>query len=199
MELSFTSDSTAGPRSAPKILSAARDVLASQGYSALTIEAVAAAAGVGKSTIYRWWTSKEALLADALADIFRSEEIPDLGDTRAELRRAVDMTIDNYANEDLAAALPSLAAGLLPNPELMARFREAFLHRKRENIAVALRRGIQRGDLPAGLDTELVQDLWAGTLLYRRLMIGSPLDEDLAERLVRLVVDSPEALNTPSA
>ncbi|GGN64180.1 hypothetical protein GCM10011579_033360 [Streptomyces albiflavescens] len=115
-----------GPRSASKILDAARDVLSAQGYTALTIEAVATAAGVGKSTIYRWWPSKEALVADALAEIFRAEEIPDLGDTHAELRHAVDMTIDNYANEDMAASLPALAAGLLPHPELMARFREAF-------------------------------------------------------------------------
>lgn len=105
-----------GPRSLSKILDAARDVLSAQGYPALTIEAVAAAAGVGKSTIYRWWPSKEALVADALAEIFRAEEIPDLGDTHAELRHAVDMTIDNYANEDMATSLPALAGGLLPTP-----------------------------------------------------------------------------------
>ncbi|MFF3515184.1 TetR/AcrR family transcriptional regulator [Streptomyces sp. NPDC002573] len=178
-----------GPRSLSKILDAARGVLSEQGYPALTIEAVAAAAGVGKSTIYRWWPSKEALVADALAEVFRGDEIPDLGDTHAELRYAVDMTIDNYANEDMAASLPALAAGLLPHPELMRQFREAFLFRKRENIAVALRRAVQRGDLPEDLDTDLVQDIWAGTILYRRLMTGSPLDADLAEHLVQLVTN----------
>ncbi|RKN45559.1 TetR/AcrR family transcriptional regulator [Streptomyces hoynatensis] len=192
MALVFSSGSPAGgPRSAPQILGAAREVLSAQGYAALTIEAVAAAAGVGKSTIYRWWPSKEALVADALAEIFRAEEIPDLGDTRAELRHAVDMTIDNYANEDMAASLPALAAGLLHHPELLARFRESFLSRKRENIAAALRRGVRRGDLPDDLDTDLVQDVWAGTIVYRRLMTGAPLDADLAERLVRLVLHSP--------
>jgi AcrR family transcriptional regulator len=195
MALVFSSGSAAGgPRSVSKILAAARDVLSGQGYPALTIEAVAAAAGVGKSTIYRWWPSKEALVADALAEIFRADEIPDLGDTHAELRRAVDMTIDNYANEDMAASLPALAGGLLPHLELMARFREAFLYRKRENIAVALRRGIQRGDLPHDLDVDLVQDIWAGTILYRRLMTGSPLDVDLAEYLVQLATSTPPLL-----
>ncbi|MET8953771.1 TetR/AcrR family transcriptional regulator [Streptomyces sp. NPDC004393] len=178
-----------GPRSLSKILDAARGVLSEQGYPALTIEAVAAAAGVGKSTIYRWWPSKEALVADALAEVFRGDEIPDLGDTHAELRYAVDMTIDNYANEGMAASLPALAAGLLPHPELMRQFREAFLFRKRENIAVALRRAVQRGDLPEDLDTDLVQDIWAGTILYRRLMTGAPLDADLAEHLVQLVTN----------
>ncbi|MFD7875861.1 TetR/AcrR family transcriptional regulator [Streptomyces sp. NPDC059766] len=198
MGLAFTSDPAATPRSAPKILDATRALLADQGYSTLTIEGVAAAAGVGKSTIYRWWPSKEALVADALAEVFRADEIADRGDTRAELREAVDMTIANYANEDLAASLPALAAGLLPQPELMARFRETFLRRKRENIEIALRRGIQRGDLPADLDTDLVQDLWAGTVLYRRLMIGSPLDDELAEHLVDLVTNSPTALTRRS-
>lgn len=193
----FASTTGGAPRSAPKILNAARDILSGHGYSALTIEAVAAAAGVGKSTIYRWWPSKEALVGDALAEAFRGDVIPDLDDTRAELRRAVDMTIENYANEDVAVTLPALAADLFPNPELMARFREAFLLRKRENIAVALRRAIQRGDLPADLDTDLLQDVWAGTILYRRLMIGSPLDENLAESLVQLALVSSAALTMP--
>ncbi|MGW7424036.1 TetR/AcrR family transcriptional regulator [Streptomyces sp. NPDC054813] len=191
MGLAFTSDPAATPRSAPKILDATRALLAEQGYSTLTIEGVAAAAGVGKSTIYRWWPNKEALVADALAEVFRAEEIPDQGDTRAEVRQAVDMTIRNYANEDLAASLPALAAGLLPHPELMARFRETFLRRKRQNIDGVLRRGMERGDLPSDLDTELVQDLWAGAILYRRLMIGSSLDDNLAERLVELVTHDP--------
>lgn len=76
----------------------------------------------------------------------------------------------------------------------MTRFRETFLRRKRQNIESVLRRGIQRGDLPPDLDTELVQDLWAGTILYRRLMTGSSLDESLAECLVQLVLQSGTAL-----
>ncbi|NUP44451.1 MAG: TetR/AcrR family transcriptional regulator [Streptomyces sp.] len=196
MALVFSSGSaTSGPRSAAKILNAARDVLSAQGYPALTIEAVAAAAGVGKTTIYRWWPSKEALVADALAEIFRADEIPDLGDTHAELRQAVDMTIHNYTNEDMATALPALAASLLHHPELMTRFRETFLHRKRENIAAALHRGIQRGDLPDDLDTDLVQDIWAGTILYRRLMTGSSLDTDLADHLIQLTTKAPPLLS----
>ncbi|MEV6765921.1 TetR-like C-terminal domain-containing protein [Streptomyces sp. NPDC051105] len=91
----------------------------------------------------------------------------------------------------MAASLPALAAGLLPHTELMARFRETFLRRKRQNIDLVLRRGMARGDLPPDLDTELVQDLWAGAVLYRRLMIGSPLDDDLAERLIELVTHVP--------
>lgn len=187
----FSGSAESGPRSAGKILDAARSVLSEQGYPGLTIEAVAAAAGVGKSTIYRWWPNKEALIADALAQVFRADEIPDLGDTHAELRQAVDMTISNYDNDDMAASLPALAVGLLPNPDLMARFREVFLLCKRENIAVALRRAAERGDLPHDVDTDLVQDVWAGTILYRRLMTGSALDEHLAEHLVRLVTANP--------
>ncbi|MEU6780623.1 TetR/AcrR family transcriptional regulator [Nonomuraea angiospora] len=187
---------TSGPRASARILEAARKVLAERGYSALTVEAVAAAAGVGKSTIYRWWPNKEALLADALAEVFQGGEIPDLGDTRAELRLAVDMTIANYADAHLAVALPALAADLARHPELLARFRAAFLWRKRENIAAALRRGIDRGDLPAAFDTDLIQDLWAGAILYRRLMTGAPLDDELAGRLVQLAFDATGTLRS---
>jgi AcrR family transcriptional regulator len=185
-----------GPRAASRIRESAREVLAERGYADLTVEAVAAKAGVGKSTIYRWWPNREALLADSLAEIFKGDEIPDLGDTQAELRLAVDMTIDNYADADMAIAVPALAADLARSPELLARFRETFLLRKRDNIAVALLRGIDRGDLPATLDTGLVQDLWAGTILYRRLLSGSPLDDELAERLVQLVFDASTTLSS---
>ncbi|MET8027745.1 TetR-like C-terminal domain-containing protein [Streptomyces avermitilis] len=65
---------------------------------------------------------------------------------------------------------------------------------ERENIAAALHRGIQRGDLPHDLDTDLVQDVWASTILYRRLMTGAPLDTDLAEYLVQLVTNNPPSL-----
>ncbi|MFD1546526.1 TetR/AcrR family transcriptional regulator [Nonomuraea guangzhouensis] len=192
----MTTAEPSGPRAASRIRQSAREVLAERGYADLTVEAVAAKAGVGKSTIYRWWPNREALLADALAEIFKGDEIPDLGDTQAELRLAVDMTIDNYADADLAIAVPALAADLARSPELLASFRETFLLRKRDNIAVALRRGIDRGDLPAALDTGLVQDLWAGTILYRRLLSGSPLDDQLAERLVRLVFDASATLSS---
>lgn len=184
-------------RSADRILAAARQLLAERGYSALTIEAVAATAGVGKATIYRWWPGKEALLADALAETFLAEEIPDLGDTAAELRRAVDLTIANYTGDALTQALPALAVDCARDPQLLARFRDGFLRRKRAHITAALRRAVTRGDLPAALDAELVQDLWAGTVLYRRVLMDAPVDADLADRLVRLVLQAPEPFCRP--
>ncbi|MGH8793794.1 MAG: TetR-like C-terminal domain-containing protein [Stackebrandtia sp.] len=181
-------------RSADRIKQVTRDLLAERGYARLAIEAVAAAAGVGKTTVYRWWPDKETLVADALAETFRADEIPDLGDTAAELRLAVDMTLDNYAGDSLARALPALAAEGERDAGLSVRFREMFLAGKRKNVAAALRRGIARGDLPDDLDTDLVQDIWAGTIFYRRILSGGVLDDDLAERLTRLVLDSPQAL-----
>ncbi|MFK0024640.1 TetR-like C-terminal domain-containing protein [Streptomyces sp. NPDC090798] len=58
----------------------------------------------------------------------------------------------------------------------------------------ARRTAPQRGDLPRNLDIDLLQDIWAGTILYRRLMTGSPLDTGLAEHLVQLAIDSPPLL-----
>jgi AcrR family transcriptional regulator len=78
-----------GARAAATILAATRELLAEDGYRGLTVEAVAARAKVGKATIYRWWAGKETLVADALAGTYTVEEVPDLGDSRAELTAAV--------------------------------------------------------------------------------------------------------------
>jgi AcrR family transcriptional regulator len=177
-----------GPRAAAAILAATRDVLTEIGYRGLTVEAVAARAKVGKATIYRWWSGKEELAVDALAAVFEAEEIADVGDTRQELRRAVQMTMNNYTGHAFDLALPALAADCATSPVLLEHLRLRFLHRKREFVAAALHRAARRGDLPADVDTDLVQDIWAGTIVYRRVISGGPLDEQLVERLLDLVL-----------
>src|SRR5262245_15344500 len=85
-----------GARAAATILAATRELLVEDGYRGLTVEAVAARAKVGKATIYRWWAGKETLVADALADTYTVEDVPDLGDSRAELTAAVRLVLRNY-------------------------------------------------------------------------------------------------------
>ncbi|MFC4149906.1 TetR/AcrR family transcriptional regulator [Micromonospora mangrovi] len=177
-----------GPRSADAILAATREVLTEIGYRGLTVEAVAARAKVGKATIYRWWSGKEELAVDALAAVFEAEEIPDVGDSRRELRRAVQMTMDNYTGHAFDLALPALASDCATDPTLLEHLRARFLRRKREFVAAALHRAADRGDLPSDVDTDLVQDVWAGTIVYRRVISGGALDAQLVESLLDLVL-----------
>src|SRR5215217_1034955 len=88
-------------RSRQAILSATADLLGQVGYTKLTIEAIAARAGVGKQTIYRWWPDKGALVLDAYLALVGADQdltFPDSGDLEADLRLALGSTVDSLAD-----------------------------------------------------------------------------------------------------
>lgn len=176
------------PRSLRAILGATLSLLSENGYHDLTMEGVASRAGVGKQTIYRWWSSKGELVGDAIAAHLDLTPIPDLGDTRAELVRAVEGTIANYADTHLGVTVPALAADLARDPQLLSSFRRHFLQPRRELAAAVIFRAVARGELPPAIDPELLCDIWAGAVFYRVLVSGEPIERDLAERLVDVVL-----------
>lgn len=176
------------------ILDSTLELLWEVGYQAMTIEGVAARAGVGKTTIYRRWPSKGALVVEAISApvcpietgrwTVRLGELPDTGSLRGDLLTFVQRV--NYAfNAPLASrTLPGLAADLATDTELAQAYREAMVKPKRQRIAEVLQRAKARGELEAGTDVELLCDLLVGPLLYRALLTGSPVDDDDAEALV---------------
>jgi AcrR family transcriptional regulator len=177
-----------GPRSRGPILAATRDLLIEQGYRALTVEAVAARAKVGKATIYRWWAGKETLVADALAATFTVEDIADIGDSRAELVAAARLVLDNYTGPGVAVALPALAADCASRPHLLDGLRSRFVHREKAVVAAVVQRAIARGDARDRHDPDFIHDAWVGTILYRRVFCGADPTDRLVDDLVNLVL-----------
>ncbi|MCH1866937.1 TetR/AcrR family transcriptional regulator [Nocardioides sp. CFH 31398] len=170
------------------ILDAVMDGLVDQGYQQLTVEGVAARAGVHKTTLYRWWSGKPALVANALANRMVVGPVPDTGTTRGDLIAWIEVTIANYAGTRAGIALPALIGDLASTPDGVTAFREAFLAERRAGCAELVRRGISRGDLPAHTDVELFLDALAGTVFYRQLVSGVPFTTDLPGRLVDLLL-----------
>lgn len=166
-------------------------MLAEAGYHGLTMEGVAARAGVGKATVYRWWRSKGALAGEALAHYLDIDAIPDTGNSRTDLLEVVRTTIHNYSATVAGTVIPALAADLINDPELKRVFLGQFLHPRRAVAASTLRRVIERGDLPEDLDVDLVMDMWAGTVFYRVLISENPVDDRMADQLVDLVLGAP--------
>lgn len=177
----------AGPRHRARVLHAAISELALHGYQRLTIEGIAATARVHKSTLYRWWPDKAALIADALAEHLATGPVPDTGSTRDDLVAWLRVTIANYTATPAGVAMPALISDLASRPGGLTAFRESFLNRRRTGCTTLVQRGITRGDLPPDTDIELLMDALAGTVFYRQLVSGQPVTDDLAERIVTLL------------
>ncbi len=173
------------------ILAAAFELFGELGYAALTIEGVAAWAGVGKQTIYRWWPSKADVLLDALA-VKADMHIPvaDQGSYRTELRTFLDSSFVLSRRPQVAAMLCALMAQAQTDPAFGDRFREVFLLRRRDALATILNRAGERGDLPAHPSPGVVQDLVFGVIWYRMLATRVPLDAALTNELLHTLTGS---------
>jgi TetR/AcrR family transcriptional regulator, regulator of autoinduction and epiphytic fitness len=178
-------------RSRLVIRRAALDELGDVGYGAFTIESVAARAGVGKSTIYRHWSDKLALIADAF-ETFHEQMVPSIesGSPRELVERLVRHVAEVVVDSTFSICIPALIEGA----ERDSRVRE-FHHRysseRRQALIDLIAKGVAAGDFPAHLDPELAALALLGPIFYRRLMSGEPFDPARAGELVDTVLGIP--------
>ncbi len=178
------------PRSASAdiaILEAAMDLMAEGGYGALTMEGIAARAGVGKATLYRRWKSPEEVVVAAVRAFVEEIRIPDSGSVEEDLRLLMRQAVDVYRGRP-GQVLPGLLAAMAASEEVGRSVRERYLEGRRAALAAVLRRGMERRELRSDLDLELVLDFLGGPLFYRILVTGGSLDQSLAGRIVDLVL-----------
>lgn len=175
-------------RSRIVILRAAVEELAAAGYGRVTIEAIAARAGVGKSTIYRHWQDKLALIADAF-ETFHEQMVPDLGDLPAReavtvlLRHVAEIVVDST----FSRCIPALIEGAERDPRLRA-FHHRYSVQRRQAIVDLIALGIQAGEISAVVDADLATTTLLGAIFYRRLMTGQPFRPEQTPALVQLVL-----------
>lgn len=166
------------------ILAAAIDILAEVGLGGLTIEGVAARAGVGKATIYRRYPGKVELVVAAIRCFAHVDEpAPDTGSTAGDLRAVVDGLVAMLNTTPLGRALPILVAARARAKELDVAYREIVTERRAHSVAV-IERGVRRGELRADIDPEVLVDCFVGPIFYRFLITNEPLDETFAAALV---------------
>jgi AcrR family transcriptional regulator len=169
------------------ILDATLELAGSVGLGGLTMDAVAARAGVSKATIYRRWSSKESLVLDAWMACFSDDTIPDMGRLEDDLVVVLGGLRDNLSKGLLARVLPQMVAASQTNEDLAAAYRQFVSHRRRRTETV-LGRAIERGELPTDVDLDLVQDMLVGPLFYRTLMSGAVSDDALVATVVDTVL-----------
>jgi AcrR family transcriptional regulator len=172
------------------IIAATQELLVDVGYRKLTIEGVAARAGVGKQTIYRWWPSRAALALEAyLAGSDALQPPPDSGSVREDVRRLLGWLVAVLAEPIGGRVVAGLVADLQHDPELAERYHRDVVPARRRAMLDALERGRERGELRADADLELAVDALHGAVFYRLLLSGEPLDAAFTEQLAEQVLD----------
>ncbi|RUT03405.1 TetR family transcriptional regulator [Dulcicalothrix desertica PCC 7102] len=154
----------------------------------LSIEAIAREAGVGKTTIYRWWSSKAAVIVDA----FMAQVEPEIPATEVEsaivaLKEQVTLLIKAFRGDNGRIVAEIIAEGQASS-EALKSFRDRFILPRREAASSLIEKGIKLGEFDESLNPELALDVLYGSLYYR-LMVGHlPIDDDFAEHLPDVVM-----------
>jgi AcrR family transcriptional regulator len=166
------------------ILRAFRELLIEEGFDRVRMEHVAARAKVGKATVYRHWSSKQALANELLTQLATPHlAVPDVGDTRTELLATVLGPMRSLTETDYGPVTRELLSEIARNPELSDPFRATVIQARRDEVSRVIARGVRRGDLRPDVDPEVATEMLVGPV-YWRLLFGGALDYDFAERIV---------------
>jgi AcrR family transcriptional regulator len=158
------------------------------GFPDLCIEAIAADANVGKTTVYRWWPTKGALVADAFSLSVDNElRFPDTGSVQNDMRLQMRGLIRIFRSPR-GKVVAAMLAGGQSDPELLEAYRDRFLWPRRRQAYQTLQRGVDRGELPAGSDFDLILDSLYGPILMRFLIRHVKLEESFADEICGLVL-----------
>lgn len=168
------------------ILDAALALFAEHGYDGVTIEGTAARAGVGKATVYRRYPTRAALLVDAARErLCLLHPLVDTGDLRADWRALIQPLVDRLRGPD-GPMLVAFNLARQREPELAAEWERSVVGAKREHVRTLLRKAIERGELAADSDVELLGEI-PSAVVWHHALNALPLDDVLVERLLDLV------------
>jgi AcrR family transcriptional regulator len=176
------------------ILAAAFELVQEVGYAKLSIEGIAARAGVGKQTIYRWWPSKGAVLFDAFLMLSEQPDggeaaLPDSGDLEADLKTVLRATIEELNDPRYDEPMRALNTEITHDPALAALYVERLDAPMKELKKQRLRSAQRAGQLAENLDLDVAVDLLWGPLLNRWLQRSGPLTPGYADSIVETALN----------
>ncbi|MCW2827161.1 MAG: TetR/AcrR family transcriptional regulator [Marmoricola sp.] len=171
-----------------EILEATLHLLLEVGYDRLTMDAVARRARASKATLYRRWESKPSLVVDAMV---RAKQAPSLDEhDTGSLRGDLVSTFcgSHGPTHDATGLLGSVITALSSDPEFAQLFREAFIAPKVAVSQAIYTRAIERGEIPADVDVDIIAPALAGILLHRSFVLGIVPDDADIERVIDRVI-----------
>lgn len=171
------------------VLDAAWELLDSEGWQAVTVDRIAAKAGVGKQTIYRWWRGKADVLFESFLDRARARVGPGPNsDLPGMLRQHARNFVRLYAGTSLGGHLKELLGAAQHDPELAAAMRDHWFEPRREPLRQALRQAQQDNEVRPDVDVDTVLDLLFGPLHYRLLTGHGAVDRRYADTVTALTL-----------
>jgi len=179
------------PEKTEAIVAAFFTELADSGYQRLTMDQVAARAGVGKAALYRRWPSKQRMLIDLVDQLATAAVVPpDTGSLHGDLIAIADEAITVLSNPLVRRVIQSLIAEARHSPELAAVLTERFINPRRQAGEQMLRRAIERGEISPDSDLELAQDIFGGPLYFRGIILNEKFSPGYTQRLTEAALRS---------
>jgi AcrR family transcriptional regulator len=156
------------------MLLATLELLAEVGFEAISMDGIAARAGVGKTTIYRRYSSKEELIADAIESLRQDVVLPDTGDLSRDLEvlveSAAQITLSPLGRQTVAMIISNASR----NPQFAQIYWQKYLNPRREAFAQVINRAKTRNQVPVDLDAGLAFDMISGIMLYALMFQPTP-------------------------
>ncbi len=170
-----------------KILTAALHLLQTESFTKVTCEGIAAQAGVGKATVYRWWPNKAAVMIEAFREMVAPEiPFPDTGSFEDDIRMQIKQ-FTRMLMGPRGRMLIAIVAAAQSDPIVAAALSEYWIQPRRAEAKAALLRKQQWQDSCHNVDAELVLDVLYGPLYYR-LMTALPLSDAYAKSLTDMIL-----------
>lgn len=176
-------------RSRHTVLSAAFKLLSEGGVASFSVDEVARRSGVAKTTIYRHWPTREALVIDACSRMIAEQETPDTGSLEGDVTAILMEIAHLLPTANWSFVLPSIVDTAERNPE----FAEIHSRIQRGHAAPlreVLQRAVDRGELPALADASTIVAALLGPLFYRRWFSREPIDDAFVKTIIKLALAS---------
>jgi AcrR family transcriptional regulator len=172
------------------ILAAALDLMADVGCGGLTMEAVAARAGVGKSTVYRHWSGKLELIEDAIRTLKTTVTLPAGGSVRDRVTALLVTVATGMADSTWSSCLPAIIDAAERDPEILAIHRRVA-NERRQVLVDLLAQGVEVGEIGADVDVDLLAECLIGPIVIRRLLLHEAFPPGSVPALVDQVMPAP--------
>ena len=176
-------------RSQHAVLTAALELLSEGGVGGFSVDEVARRSGVAKTTIYRHWPTREALVVDACSRLSDEQDIPDTGSLEGDLTATLTNIAYLLRTANWSAVLPSIIDSAERDPEF-AEIVTRIQHGHAAALREVLQRATSKGELPAHTDLSTTVAALLGPLFYRRWFSREPIDDKFVHATIKRAIAS---------